>query len=169
MTGGSGTGLVWIWNEARSAYKKFNGRESGKRISDRGNATTFPQSSRSRAAIPALISLGSMVPARGQSDAPPDDPSVTLFPHSQTTRYWISGQSNIIFQWHPSFDAKYSGPNSFRSQAEHATSNVATLFLGLELTHTTEVFVDVEDRRRRRGQRRPRTSRLHQRRRGAQS
>ena len=96
------------------------------------------------ATIPALISLGLMVPARGQSDAPPDDPVVTLFPHSQTTRYWISGQSNVVFQWHPSFEAKYSGPNSFRSQAEHATSNVATLFLGLEATHTTEVFADVE-------------------------
>ena len=96
------------------------------------------------ATLPALIALGLIVPARGQSDAPPDDPVVTLFPHSQTARYWISGQSNIVFQWHPSFEAKYSGPNSFRSQAEHATSNVATLFLGLEVTHTTEVFVDVE-------------------------
>ena len=96
------------------------------------------------ATIPALIVLGLIVPSRGQSDAPPDDPVATLFPHSQTARYWISGQSNIVFQWHPSFEAKYSGPNSFRSQAEHATSNVATLFLGLEATHTTEVFVDVE-------------------------
>ncbi len=96
------------------------------------------------ATIPALISLGLIAPARGQSDAPPDDPVVTLFPHSQTARYWISGQSNVVFQWHPSFEAKYSGPNSFRSQAEHATSNVATLFLGLEVTHTTEIFADVE-------------------------
>src|SRR5579864_4590738 len=39
--------------------------------------------------------------------APPDgsdspDP-VTLFPHSATSRYWISGQANIILQWHPPF------------------------------------------------------------------
>jgi len=73
-----------------------------------------------------------------------DDPAVTMFPHSKTARWWVSGQDNIISQWHPSFDAKYSGPNSFRSQAEHATSNVATLFTGLQLTRTTEVFMHFE-------------------------
>jgi high affinity Mn2+ porin len=89
---------------------------------------------------PAADSSADPAPA----DPAAADPVVTLFPHSQTARYWISGQSNIIFQWHPSFDALYSGPHSFRSQAEHATSNVATLFLGYEVGHTTEVFVDVE-------------------------
>jgi len=87
--------------------------------------------------------------ARGQAqsspaDSPPDDPPATLFPHSQTARYWVSGQDNIIVQWHPSFDANDSGPNSFRARAEHATSNVATLFLGLAATATTELFLDVE-------------------------
>ena len=92
----------------------------------------------------ALVTI-TITTASGQDQsASADDPSVTLFPHSQTARYWVSGQDNIIFQWHPSFDARYSGPNSFRSQAEHATSNVATLFLGLAVTHTTEVFLDVE-------------------------
>jgi high affinity Mn2+ porin len=69
---------------------------------------------------------------------------LTLFPHSQTAPYWISGQANIIFQWHPSFPAKYSGPNSFHSFGENATSKVYTLYLGYELTHYTEVFMDVE-------------------------
>ena len=79
-----------------------------------------------------VVSTGT---AGGQDQSPPaDEPAVTLFPHSETARYWISGQSNIIFQWHPPFDADYSGPNSFRSKAEHATSNVATLFLGLAAT-----------------------------------
>ena len=82
--------------------------------------------------------------AHGQSTPPSDDPGVTLFPHSQTAPYWVSAQDNIIFQWHPSFDAAYSGRNSFHSQAEHATSNVATLFLGYQLSRTTEVFADVE-------------------------
>jgi high affinity Mn2+ porin len=98
-----------------------------------------------RARIAALVSLLFMGAARGQDQpSPADVPAVTLFPHSQTGRYWISGQSNIIFQWHPSFDAQYSGPNSFRTKAEYATSNVATLFLGLAATHTTELFVDIE-------------------------
>src|SRR3977135_357296 len=62
-------------------------------------------------------------PAENQSAA---DPRITLLPHSPTARWWVSGQDNIGSQWHPSFDAKYSGPNSFRTHAEHATSNIAT-------------------------------------------
>jgi high affinity Mn2+ porin len=69
---------------------------------------------------------------------------LTLFSHSDTAPFWISGQANIIFQWHPSFPAKYSGPNSFHSYGENATSKVYTLYLGYELTQNTEVFMDVE-------------------------
>ena len=76
-------------------------------------------------------------------DALPD-PAVTMFPHSETARWWVSGQENIISQWHPSFDAKYSGQNSFRSHGEHAVSNIATLFTGLQLTSTTEIFMHFE-------------------------
>jgi hypothetical protein len=78
------------------------------------------------------------------SDDAPPDPSVTMFPHSQTTRWWVSGQDNIISQWHPSFDAKYTGPNSFRTHGEHAVSNIATLFTGFQLTSTTEIFMHFE-------------------------
>jgi len=74
-----------------------------------------------------------------------DDPAVTMFPHSQTSRYWISGQDNIIFQYHPSFYAAYGGPHSFGHEANDATSNVSALFLGYQLRHTTEVFLDVEE------------------------
>lgn len=79
-----------------------------------------------------------------QNDAATDNPTLTLFPHSDTSRYWVSGQANIILQWHPSFPAKYSGPNSLHSAAENATSKVYTLYLGYELSPTTEVFLDVE-------------------------
>jgi hypothetical protein len=72
------------------------------------------------------------------------DPPVTMFPHSQTARWWVSGQDNIISQWHPSFDSPYSGPNSFHSHGEHAISNVATLFTGVQLTSTTEIFMHFE-------------------------
>ena len=54
-------------------------------------------------------------------------------------------RSNIIFQYHPSFDAKYSGLNSLRARADNATSHVGTLFLGYQVSHTTEVFVDLEE------------------------
>jgi len=67
-----------------------------------------------------------------------------MFPHSESGRYWISGQANIILQWHSKFPAKYSGANSLHSRPENATSKVFTLYLGYELTHTTEVFLDME-------------------------
>jgi hypothetical protein len=93
-----------------------------------------------------LVALGltTIAPGQAQIAPPAGDPAVTLFPHSQTSRFWVSGQDNIIFQWHPSFEALYSARNSLRAQAEHATSNVATIFLGYQLSHTTEVFADVE-------------------------
>ncbi len=78
------------------------------------------------------------------ADDSASDDVLSLFPHSESSRYWISGQANIVFEWHPSFPAKYSGPNSFRSVAESATSRVLTLYLGYELTSTTEVYLDIE-------------------------
>jgi len=94
--------------------------------------------------------LGQSAPAQNQpaSDAslpPADDPAVIMFPHSETARYWISGQDNIIFQYKPSFHAKYSGANSLRPEAQNATSNVSTLYLGYQLRKTTEVFFDLEE------------------------
>ncbi len=67
-----------------------------------------------------------------------------MFPHSQTARFWISGQGNVVFQWHPTFPAAYSGSNSLNAQAENATSRVYTLYTGYQLTDITEVFADIE-------------------------
>lgn len=78
------------------------------------------------------------------AEAAPSDSPITFFPHSETSRWWISGQDNVIFQYHPAFDAKYSGVNSFRAQSENATSNIATLFLGYSLFRNTEIFFDLE-------------------------
>jgi len=86
-------------------------------------------------------------PGGGQTAAEaakPDDP-VTLFPHSETARYWVSGQLNVIMQWHPAFYARYSGANSLTNWEQSATTHVMTLYTGYELTPTTEVFVDLED------------------------
>jgi high affinity Mn2+ porin len=95
------------------------------------------QSTQTEQAQPAAQSPGALV------DPAEPDP-VTLFPHSETSRYWISGQANIIFQWHTTFRSKYSGKNSLPAAAENDTSKVYTLYLGYELTHTTEVFLDAE-------------------------
>jgi hypothetical protein len=64
----------------------------------------------------------------------------TFFPHSESSRYWISGQVNFIFQWHSRFPAPYSGANSLRPQAEHAQSRLLTLYTGYQLTKNTEIL-----------------------------
>lgn len=71
--------------------------------------------------------------------------SLTLFPHSDTSRYWISGQANVVLQWHGAFAAQYNGPNSLTNWAQSATTHVLTLYTSYELTHTTEIFADLED------------------------
>ena len=99
-------------------------------------------------------------PARAQTPAPPEasplaasqsDGSAaegaapaTLLPHSESSHWWLSGQINIIFQWHPRFPAPYTGANSLRPEAEHATSRVLTLYTGLQLARNTEILFDVE-------------------------
>jgi hypothetical protein len=78
-------------------------------------------------------------------DATRPDTDPTVFPHSQTWPFFVGGQINFIFQAHPAFHAQYSGPQSLRSTGEHALSRVATLYLGLQATPTTEFLFDVEE------------------------
>ncbi|MCU1334236.1 MAG: Carbohydrate-selective porin OprB, partial [Candidatus Angelobacter sp.] len=68
----------------------------------------------------------------------------TVFPHSKTARWWVSGQVNIVFQAHPDFHALYSGPNSLSPRGEHATSRVLTLYTGYQLSKQTEALFDLE-------------------------
>lgn len=77
------------------------------------------------------------------------DPAVTLFPHSQTARYWISGQLNIIFQAHPPFHSPYEDTNSLHGAGEYKTSIVDTLNLGYQphrnIHYNTDFLVDFEE------------------------
>jgi hypothetical protein len=70
---------------------------------------------------------------------------VTLFPHSESSRFWISGQVNIITQWHPAFRSPYQGPNSLSPEAQDASSRVLTLSTGLQATSTTEFLFDLQE------------------------
>ncbi|HET9285621.1 MAG TPA: carbohydrate porin [Candidatus Angelobacter sp.] len=91
----------------------------------------------------ALFSAGlcSAQDAGNQDDA--SEPA-TVFPHSSSARWWISGQVNTIFQAHPDFHALYSGPNSLSAQGEHATSRVLTLYTGFQINKRTEILFDLE-------------------------
>jgi hypothetical protein len=68
-----------------------------------------------------------------------------MLPHFGDTRFWLSGQSNFIFQTHPPFHADYSGKNSLSPDYEKATSRVLTLYAGVRLNDSTEVLVDIEE------------------------
>jgi len=82
--------------------------------------------------------------------APPDDASAiadpeSMLPHFKSTRFWLSGQANFIFQTHPDFHADYSGPHSLGPNYEKATSRVLTLYTGVRLNNSTELLVDIEE------------------------
>src|ERR1700730_9984396 len=91
-------------------------------------------------------------PQSEQTPAPPNadtgtatDPIPVMFPHPESDRIWISGQANIISQWHPAFPSPYQGKNSLSPQAQDATSRVLTLYTGLRLTGTEELLCDVQE------------------------
>ena len=80
-------------------------------------------------------------PANSPADADPE----AMFPHFKDTRFWLSGQTNFIFQAHPDFHAAYSGTNSLSPHYEKATSRVMTLYTGVRLNDSTEILVDIEE------------------------
>jgi high affinity Mn2+ porin len=88
-----------------------------------------------------VVAPGQAEPETPEAPVPPD----TFFPHSQTAKWWISGQANFIFQAHGTFYSQYSGPNSFTAPTEHALSRVMTLFTGYEFTPNTALYFDEEE------------------------
>jgi hypothetical protein len=75
-------------------------------------------------------------------------PVVTIVPHPEDSRYWISGQANIIFQGRLPFHSAYEGINSFRNSAEYKTSLVGTLFTAVRphpsVRYNTDLILDLE-------------------------
>ena len=82
--------------------------------------------------------------AKPAEDSSPDAPT-TLFPHFESDRIWLSGQANIITQWHPAFRSPYRGPNSLSPEAQDASSRVLTLLTGLRVNGTTEFLCDIQE------------------------
>lgn len=107
------------------------------------------------AAVPRLLAPSARGPRSSDRRAtpapvpPPAPPALTMFPHSLTSRYWISGQINVISQAKPGFHAPYSGPNSLDNAPEDATSVLDTLFLGYQANRNprfnTDLLLDFEE------------------------
>lgn len=87
----------------------------------------------------------SATPPPDSDSSSPADSMPAMFPHFADTRFWLTGQSNFIFQTHPPFHADYSGKNSLSPNYEKATSRVLTLYTGVRLNDSTEVLVDIEE------------------------
>ncbi len=92
------------------------------------------------------LKAGATHPGRETQSA--SQPQLTMFAHSMTARWWISGQANTIFQGKPGFHSAYEGPNSLDNAGEYKTSLVETLFLGLQphrnQRFNTDLLLDVE-------------------------
>lgn len=113
-------------------------------------------------AIAFCILLALSAAAGAQSDAPPTqspaapteadpqspaaaDATENMFPHFRSSRFWLTGQANFIFQTHPEFHALYSGPHSLGPHYEKATSRVLTLYSGYRVNNSTEFIADIEE------------------------
>jgi high affinity Mn2+ porin len=81
--------------------------------------------------------------------APPEAEMLTMFPHSDSASYWVSGQANSIFQMHGHFRSPYEGVNSLRDIFEYKASEVATLYLGYQwhpnTRYNTDFILDLEN------------------------
>jgi high affinity Mn2+ porin len=86
-------------------------------------------------------------------DAPPpaeqtQAPVVSMATHPNDSRWWLSGQANIIFQGRLPFHSDYEGKNSFRNSAEYKTSMVGTVYGAVRPTrsirYNTDLILDVE-------------------------
>jgi high affinity Mn2+ porin len=91
-------------------------------------------------ALPANAS-----PATDPADAAGGDDTESMLPHFKSTRFWLSGQANFIFQTHPDFHAPYSGPHSLSPNYEKATSRVLTMFGGFRFNNSFEFVGALEE------------------------
>lgn len=116
--------------------KILNASYGGTETTGGGNAQNFAAQER-----PPVSKSRSEAP-----DSSPQEPAI--FARGGSQRYWISGQSNAIFQAHPAFHSPYEGEHSFLSRGEYKASIVNTLFLGYRphrnLRYNTDLILDFE-------------------------
>jgi high affinity Mn2+ porin len=90
------------------------------------------------AGMPESESIGPSVSATLASQSSP-------IPEVTTPESWsVHGQFTNVTQWHPSFNAPYSGANSLDSNSKQANTNDATLYLGARLWQGGEFYINPE-------------------------
>jgi hypothetical protein len=79
---------------------------------------------------------------------PQDPPIVSMAPHPEDGRYWISGQANIIIQGDLPFHSPYQGTNSFVGRGEYKTSLLGTLYTAIRpsrsIRYNNDLILDLE-------------------------
>jgi high affinity Mn2+ porin len=98
---------------------------------------------------PQQAPVTTATPALPLITPPTEQTQLTVFPHSDISRYWISGQANSIFQLHGNFHSPYQGTNSFTAPFQYKASEVGTLYLAYQLNknlrYETDAIYDEEN------------------------
>ena len=89
-----------------------------------------------------MVVAGTTIVAAQAAETPPAE--TTMFPHPDDSRWWLSGQVNLISQAHGRFTSPYQGDNSLLPDPEQALSRLSTIYTGVKLTGHTELLFDVE-------------------------
>src|SRR6478735_7186458 len=63
---------------------------------------------------------------------------------SDSGRYQLHFQQTIVTQYHPDFNANYTGPNSMVTSEPAQTSLTTTFYAGLKLSHNTAIYFNPE-------------------------
>ncbi len=94
----------------------------------------------------AVVALGLAAAAPARAQTAPDAPgsTTTMFPHPADSRWWVSGQVNLISQAHGPFPSPYQGDHSLQPVRERAHSGVWTIYTGVKLPRQTEFLFDIE-------------------------
>jgi hypothetical protein len=108
-------------------------------------ALMFAQRSNSQTSTQQANETSAPAPTADPSEPPADDSPEVMLPHFKSTRYWLSGQANFIFQTHPDFHALYSGPHSLSPNYEKATSRVLTMYGGIRFDNSFEFVGALEE------------------------
>src|SRR5216683_3904169 len=94
----------------------------------------------------AVVALGLASAASATAQTAPDatTSATTMFPHPADSRWWVSGQVNLISQAHGPFPSPYQGDHSLQPDRERAHSSVWTIYTGVKLPANTEFLFDIE-------------------------
>ncbi len=132
-------GLVVVWSAHASAQSMLAAGGGGQPADSLLSWTILPDSPAPRTWLDLQLtgySRASLQKGGGQTQESlsesPQEP-LTIFPHSDSAPWFVAGQSNIIFQAHPSFHSPYQGVNSLHGAGEYKTSLLGTLYLGYQL------------------------------------